>query len=214
MPRSRFGPNGIRQGSRRLDINRINVPLKVRVSDYIDVVDCGDVRQSIYFSFSSILYGYSNIFIAMVYVDNKVALRQLEYANKAILSKESAHGYEGTSLAKDGKYHPRVLTLVRRSTQPLRRFMRVLISLLGWRPHNYITVTSWCGGNIRSCQVYSFRLIMDMVLSSVAVLCILIVIWVGPRHSGAAKSYFGHGQTLGSRNGRSVKFRSMIVVID
>ncbi|PCH38435.1 agmatinase [Wolfiporia cocos MD-104 SS10] len=90
-PGARFGPNGIRQGARRLGVSRINVPMKIRVSDYLDVVDCGDVP--------------------MVYVDNKVALRQLELANKALLSKNSLRSYEGQSLAKDGKFHPRVLTL-------------------------------------------------------------------------------------------------------
>ncbi|KAF8510625.1 agmatinase [Gautieria morchelliformis] len=90
-PGTRFGPNGIRQGSRRLNVNRINVPMRVRPTDYIDVVDCGDVP--------------------MVYVDNTVALRQLEIAHKEILSKESAHTFKGKSLAKDGKFHPRVLTL-------------------------------------------------------------------------------------------------------
>lgn len=49
----------------------------------------------------------------MVYVDNKVALRQLELANKALLSKLSLRSFDGTSLAKDGKFHPRILTLVR-----------------------------------------------------------------------------------------------------
>ncbi|TFY59921.1 hypothetical protein EVJ58_g5471 [Rhodofomes roseus] len=90
-PGARFGPNGIRQGARRLGIERINVPMKIRVSDYLDIVDCGDVP--------------------MVYTDNKVALRQLEAANKMLLSKTSLRSFEGTSLAKDGKYHPRVLTL-------------------------------------------------------------------------------------------------------
>ena len=47
---ARFGPNGIRKGSRRLGIDRINVPAKIRVSDYLDVVDCGDVRKSRYAS--------------------------------------------------------------------------------------------------------------------------------------------------------------------
>ena len=54
---------------------------------------------------------------AMVFVDNKVALRQLEIANAALLSRPSlksgaqlAAGQK--SIAKDGKFHPRVLTLV------------------------------------------------------------------------------------------------------
>lgn len=49
----------------------------------------------------------------MVYIDNKVALRQLELANMELLSHNSLRSFEGTSIAKDGKFHPRVLTLVR-----------------------------------------------------------------------------------------------------
>lgn len=52
-------------------------------------------------------------FVAMVNTDNKVALRQLEIANAALLSRTSLHISEGESIAKDGKFHPRVLTLVR-----------------------------------------------------------------------------------------------------
>lgn len=50
--------------------------------------------------------------LAMVYTDNKVALRQLEIANAALLNRTSLRAFQGTSLAKDGRYHPRVLTLV------------------------------------------------------------------------------------------------------
>lgn len=88
---TRFGPNGIRQGARRLGISRINVPMKVRITDHLEVVDCGDVP--------------------MVFIDNKVALRQLESATAELLSKTSLRTYEGDSLAKDGKFHPRLLTL-------------------------------------------------------------------------------------------------------
>ncbi|KAI0345189.1 agmatinase [Trametopsis cervina] len=90
-PGARFGPNGIRQGSRRLHLESINVPMNIRINDHLEVVDCGDVP--------------------MVYVDNKVALRQLEIANAALLSHTSLRTAQGTSLAKDGKFHPRVLTL-------------------------------------------------------------------------------------------------------
>lgn len=48
----------------------------------------------------------------MVFIDNAVALRQLEVANAALLSQTNSRTYEGKSLAKDGKIHPRVLTLV------------------------------------------------------------------------------------------------------
>lgn len=49
----------------------------------------------------------------MVYVDNKVALRQLEHASKELLSRTSWHQYEERSLAKDGQFHARILALVR-----------------------------------------------------------------------------------------------------
>lgn len=45
--RARFGPNGIRQGARRLGVDRINVHMKTRVSEFLNVVDCGDVRTFI-----------------------------------------------------------------------------------------------------------------------------------------------------------------------
>ena len=51
----------------------------------------------------------------MVLTDNKVALRQLELANAALLSGTSLRTYSGKSIAKDGKFHPRILTLVRSS---------------------------------------------------------------------------------------------------
>ena len=58
--------------------------------------------------------------IAMVLTDNKVALRQLELANAALLSGTSLRTYSGKSIAKDGKFHPRILTLVRCSFSALR----------------------------------------------------------------------------------------------
>jgi agmatinase len=49
----------------------------------------------------------------MVFVDNKVALRQLELANAGLLARSSLRSSEGKkSIAKDGKFHPRVLTIV------------------------------------------------------------------------------------------------------
>lgn len=90
-PGARFGPNGIRQGSRRMRLSSINVPYKTRVTDHLHVVDCGDVP--------------------MTFVDNKVAIRQLETANADLVLRDSASEFNGTSIAKDGKFHPRVLTL-------------------------------------------------------------------------------------------------------
>ena len=53
----------------------------------------------------------------MVFVDNKVALRQLELANTALLARTSARSASQVlerkkSIAIDGKFHPRVLTIV------------------------------------------------------------------------------------------------------
>jgi agmatinase len=47
----------------------------------------------------------------MVYVDNKVALRQLEKANADLLKRNTSTSFIGKSIAKDGQFHPRVLTL-------------------------------------------------------------------------------------------------------
>jgi agmatinase len=44
-PGARFGPNGVRQGARRIGLDKINVALKTRVTEFLDVVDCGDVRE-------------------------------------------------------------------------------------------------------------------------------------------------------------------------
>lgn len=49
----------------------------------------------------------------MVPVDSRVALRQLENGAKVLLNRTvSRENTEGKSIAKDGKFHPRVLTLV------------------------------------------------------------------------------------------------------
>jgi arginase family enzyme len=42
---ARFGPNGIRQGSRRIPLWALNVPWKLAVADHADILDCGDVRK-------------------------------------------------------------------------------------------------------------------------------------------------------------------------
>jgi len=90
-PGARFGPMGIRQGSRRVHLSSINVPMKTIVTDELHVVDCGD--------------------IPMTFVDNKIAIRQLELANAELVARESDRAFEGQSIALDGKFHPRVLTL-------------------------------------------------------------------------------------------------------
>jgi hypothetical protein len=45
-------------------------------------------------------------------IDNKVALRQLELATEDIFQRNASTPGHGQSIAKDGLFHPRVLTLV------------------------------------------------------------------------------------------------------
>ncbi|KAF8578771.1 Arginase/deacetylase [Ramaria rubella] len=75
----------------RISVDAFNVLLDVKVSDHLDVADCGD--------------------IPMVRTDNKVALRQLEAGARDLIGRESSRMYESQSLAKDDKFHPRILTL-------------------------------------------------------------------------------------------------------
>lgn len=49
----------------------------------------------------------------MTFVDNKVALRQLEQANAELVARDADHAYDGQSIALDDGFHPRVLTLVK-----------------------------------------------------------------------------------------------------
>lgn len=95
---------------------------------------------------------------AMVYVDNKVALRQLQTANQELLSRTSLRSFAGQSLAKDGKFHPRVLTLVGHACAFLQwemylTFFLVALIFSGWRPYYHPAFTSRCCGNLWACKV-------------------------------------------------------------
>ena len=72
----------------------------------------------------------------MIPFDNKVALRQLELANAALLSTTALRSYPGKSLAKDGKFHPRVMTLVR-----VDAACRCMLWLT-WAPRRVVTTLS------------------------------------------------------------------------
>ena len=72
----------------------------------------------------------------MVLTDSKVALRQLELANAALVSGTAARAYEGKRIAKDGKFHPRVMTLVR-----VDAACHCMIWLT-WAPHRVVTTLS------------------------------------------------------------------------
>ncbi|KAG6910637.1 hypothetical protein DXG01_009146 [Tephrocybe rancida] len=100
-PGARFGPAGIREGSRRLTLyGGYNVPLEVNpFKSGLRIVDCGDIPVTPY--------------------DNKHAIRQIEEGHKEILQREaysalgndSLTGDKLTPISLDGRNHPRIITL-------------------------------------------------------------------------------------------------------
>lgn len=100
-PGARFGPAGIRAGSRRLTLyGGYNVPLEVNpFQSGLKVVDCGDIPVTPY--------------------DNKYALKQIEEGHKQLLHRrtytslgnDTLTGQPLTPISLDGKNHPRVVTL-------------------------------------------------------------------------------------------------------
>ncbi|KAJ7230535.1 agmatinase [Mycena pura] len=100
-PGARFGPSGIRAGSRRLTLyGGYNVPLQVNpFQSGLRIVDCGDIPVTPY--------------------DNKFAIQQIEDGHKSLLQREafaplgndSVTGEALVPLSLDGKHHPRIITL-------------------------------------------------------------------------------------------------------
>ncbi|KAF9816042.1 hypothetical protein IEO21_04217 [Rhodonia placenta] len=100
-PGARFGPAGIRAGSRRLTLyGGYNVPLEVNpFLSGLKIVDCGDIPVTPY--------------------DNKYAIKQIEVGHKELLHRptfsplgnDSATGLPLQPLSIDGKNHPRIITL-------------------------------------------------------------------------------------------------------
>ncbi|KZT30059.1 agmatinase [Neolentinus lepideus HHB14362 ss-1] len=100
-PGARFGPAGIRAGSRRLTLyGGYNVPLAVNpFLSGLKIVDCGDIPVTPY--------------------DNKFAIQQIESGHKELLHRQtfsplgndSISGQPLVPLSKDGKHHPRIVTL-------------------------------------------------------------------------------------------------------
>ncbi|KDR80907.1 hypothetical protein GALMADRAFT_264854 [Galerina marginata CBS 339.88] len=100
-PGARFGPAGIRAGSRRLTLyGGYNVPLGVNpFNSGLRIVDCGDIPVTPY--------------------DNKFAIQQIEDGHKALLQREAYSplgndtmtGQKLSPISLDGKVHPRVITL-------------------------------------------------------------------------------------------------------
>ncbi|KAJ3512448.1 hypothetical protein NLJ89_g3511 [Agrocybe chaxingu] len=100
-PGARFGPAGIRAGSRRLTLyGGYNVPLQVNpFNSGLRIVDCGDIPVTPY--------------------DNKFAIQQIEDGHKSLLHREAysplgndtISGKQLSPISLDGKHHPRVVTL-------------------------------------------------------------------------------------------------------
>ncbi|CAN8106290.1 unnamed protein product, partial [Discula destructiva] len=92
-PGARFGPSGIRQGSRRLNLyGGYNVPLDTNpFNSWATVIDCGDIPVTSY--------------------DNSWALHQIEEGHYNILSRDPATDSHKLGPSKRGKTLPRVITL-------------------------------------------------------------------------------------------------------
>ncbi|KAG8627656.1 hypothetical protein KVT40_005139 [Elsinoe batatas] len=92
-PGARFGPSGIRQGSRRLNLyGGYNVPLDANpFNSWAKVLDCGDIPVTSY--------------------DNAWALKQIEEGHNSILSRAPATSAGEVGISKTGKTLPRVITL-------------------------------------------------------------------------------------------------------
>lgn len=92
-PGARFGPSGIRQGSRRLNLyGGYNVPLKANpFHSWAKVLDCGDIPVTSY--------------------DNVYAIHQIEEGHHALLSRPPKTAAHEPGPAKNGKTLPRVITL-------------------------------------------------------------------------------------------------------
>jgi len=92
-PGARFGPSGIRQGSRRLNLyGGYNVPLKANPFDsWAKVIDCGDIPVTSY--------------------DNAYALQQIEQGHNLLLSRPPHTDADKPGPSKKGKTLPRLITL-------------------------------------------------------------------------------------------------------
>lgn len=92
-PGARFGPSGIRQGSRRLNLyGGYNVPLETNpFNSWAKVLDCGDIPVTSY--------------------DNSWALQQIEEGHFELLSRSPKTDSDKRGPAIKGKTLPRLITL-------------------------------------------------------------------------------------------------------
>ncbi|KAL6233363.1 hypothetical protein BDW75DRAFT_252075 [Aspergillus navahoensis] len=92
-PGARFGPSGIRQGSRRLNLyGGYNVPLQANpFSNDLRVLDCGDIPVTSY--------------------DNTWAIQQIEEGHNSLLMRKPYTSANEYGLSRAGKTLPRIITL-------------------------------------------------------------------------------------------------------
>ncbi|EUC39039.1 hypothetical protein COCVIDRAFT_91489 [Bipolaris victoriae FI3] len=92
-PGARFGPSGIRQGSRRLNLyGGYNVPLEANpFNSWAKIIDCGDIPVTSY--------------------DNAYALQQIEQGHNLLLSRAPYTHANKPGPSKHGKTLPRMITL-------------------------------------------------------------------------------------------------------
>lgn len=92
-PGARFGPSGIRQGSRRLNLyGGYNVPMGVNpFNSWARVLDCGDIPVTSY--------------------DNSYAIKQIEEGHNALLMRKPNTDADEGGPAIHGRTLPRVITL-------------------------------------------------------------------------------------------------------
>ncbi|KAF2686939.1 Arginase/deacetylase [Lentithecium fluviatile CBS 122367] len=92
-PGARFGPSGIRQGSRRLNLyGGYNVPLEANpFNSWAKVLDCGDIPVTSY--------------------DNAYALQQIEEGHNLLLSRKPYTNALTPGYSKKGRTLPRLITL-------------------------------------------------------------------------------------------------------
>ncbi|BCS19355.1 agmatinase [Aspergillus puulaauensis] len=92
-PGARFGPSGIRQGSRRLNLyGGYNVPLEANpFSNELRVLDCGDIPVTSY--------------------DNAWAIQQIEQGHNSLLMRKPYTSSNDAGPSRAGKTLPRIITL-------------------------------------------------------------------------------------------------------
>ncbi|KAI4266954.1 MAG: hypothetical protein L6R38_008461 [Xanthoria sp. 2 TBL-2021] len=92
-PGARFGPSGIRQGSRRLNLyGGYNVPLDANpFNSWAKVLDCGDIPVTSY--------------------DNAYAIQQIEEGHNALLTRLPFTNAKEKGFSKSGSTLPRIITL-------------------------------------------------------------------------------------------------------